>query len=288
MNKRSALVIGVTGKVGAALAESLVEDGWKVCGAARLSDESRRAPLESAGIEVIRYDVTTGDPRTLPDVDVLFLEIWDPARPDLIWPINYYGVGRVVERYAGVADIVNGCTINVYGAGATAPDEDSPLQPDSEYGRSRVAQEQLISYFAHRSGKGAIHVRYAHSNTAEAGAVRRMAEKVLAGESLGSNPDALTQVISLEDFVRVTKLSADRVSNPPTAVNCCHPCVWTQRELAEAIRERLGKGEVVFDRDRGGLEGSVYADVSRMVEWFGEPTVSVETLIGRAVADLLG
>ena len=288
MNKRSALVIGVTGKVGAALAESLVEDGWKVCGAARLSDESRRAPLESAGIEVIRYDVTTGDPRTLPDVDVLFLEIWDPARPDLIWPINYYGVGRVVERYAGVADIVNGCTINVYGAGPEAPSEDSPLRPDGEYGRSRVAQEQLISYFAHRSGKGAIHVRYAHSNTAEAGAVRRMAEKVLAGESLGASPDARTQVIALEDFVRVTKLSADRVARPPAAVNCCHPRVWTQRELADTIRDCLGKGEVVFDKDQGGLEGSVYADVSRMVEWFGEPTVSVEKLIDRAVADLLG
>jgi len=114
-----------------------------------------------------------------------------------------------------------------------------------------------------------------------------MAETILAGKSLGPNPDSRTQVIALEDFVRVTRLAAERVTCPPTAVNCCHPKVWTQRELANAICDCLGRGKVIFDREPGGLEDSAYADASRMVEWFGEPTVPLETLIERAVRDLL-
>jgi hypothetical protein len=127
-------------------------------------------------------------------------------------------------------------------------------------------------------------VRYAHANTAERGVVRRMTDSILKGDSLGDTPDARTQVIGLEDFVRVTQGCADRVTCPPTAVNCCHPRVWTRRELAEAIHERLGTGQVVFDRDSGGKDQSAYADAGRMVQWFGEPVVPPETLIAR-VAD---
>ncbi|MDP6776041.1 MAG: NAD-dependent epimerase/dehydratase family protein [Candidatus Latescibacteria bacterium] len=288
MSGKTALVLGATGKVGVALTTSLIEDGWKVHGAARASDEARCRAYESTGASLIRYDVTTGDPSVLPDVDVLFLEVWDPKQPDLIWPINFHGVGRVVERYAGIADVVNGCTIGLYGSSADPSSEDTPPRPDTDYGRSRYAQERLIDYFCQRGGKRGIHVRYAHANWAEYGVVRRTAEAVAEGGSLGTNPDAKIQVIGYEDFVRVTHLSVTRLSDPPTCVNCCHPRVWTQRGLAEALHERLGRGEVVFDRETGGEEQSVYADVSRMVEWFGEPTVSVEMVLERVVEAVAG
>ena len=286
--KRKALVLGATGMVGRPLAESLVESGWSVIGAARLSDPEVAQGLAQRGVAVLRFEATTDDPADLPDVDAVFLEVWDPSDASLTWPINFHGVGRVVERYAGAASIVNGSTINVYGDKPEAGREGDLCRPTSDYGASRLAQEHLIDYFCTRAGSKVINVRYAHSNTARRGMVRRLAETVRSSGSLGSNPDARLQVIALEDFVRVTRLALDRAASPSVAVNCCHPRVWTCRELAEELRRRLGRGAVVFDRDSGGAEHSAYADASRMVEWFGPPTVGIDTLIDRVINDMKG
>jgi nucleoside-diphosphate-sugar epimerase len=287
MAERKAMVIGTTGVVGSAVAEALLDGGWHVGGVARRTDVPAGEALAAKGATLRAFDVTRDDPADLPDADVLFLEIWDPTDEALIWPVNFYGVGRVVERYAGTADIVNGCTINVYGDSPHAPGEDAPCRPTSEYGRSRYAQERLIDYFCHRSGSKGIHVRYAHSNSAARGVVRRFAEKIIRGESLGPDPDARIQVIALEDFVRVTLGGLDHLASPPAVVNCCHPRVWTRRELADEIQERLGSGEVRFDRETGGEENSAYADVNRMLEWFGPPRVPLDTLLSRVVDAVL-
>jgi nucleoside-diphosphate-sugar epimerase len=286
--KKRALVLGATGMVGEALARALLNEDWKVHGAARHTDEGKGKQLTRMGVELTRFDVTKDDPAELPEVNALFLEIWDPSRDDLIWPINFYGVGRVVERYAGAATIINGCTINVYGDGPEQPSEDSFCRPTSIYGQSRFAQEKLIDYFCLKSGSKGIHVRYAHANTAKRGRVRTMAEAIQRGASLGPDPDAKIQVISLEDFVRVTIGALEHAACPPTAVNCCHPRVWTMRELAEEIHRRLGEGKVVFDRHSGGIENSAYADATRMLAWFGEPAASLDTILDRVIADIKG
>lgn len=281
--EKTALIVGVTGRIGNALAKSLALDGWRVYGAARFGDPDAAQRIAAAGIEPIRFDVLQDDPAELPDVAVVFLEIWSPGQPDLMWDINFFGVGRVVERYAGIADIVNGSTINVYGDGPDPADEDTPLRPTGEYGRSRQAQENLINYFCWRGGKKGIHLRYAHANSADAGIVRRMADAIRAEKSLGPNPDAIVQVIALEDVVRMTKTAVAHAACPPVAVNCCHPRLWSQRQLAQEIQRRLGQGKVIFDRESGGIEDSAYADGSRMLAWFGEPQVSLETIFERAV-----
>lgn len=282
---KHAFILGISGKVGEALALYLKERDWNVSGAARFSDPGKKERLEAGGIEAIPFDVTRDDPANLPSADVVFLEIWDPAKPEQIWPINFYGVGKVVERYAGEADFVNGCTINVYGNDSSQPSEESPCRPTNEYGRSRYSQERLTDFFCHRSGSRGIHVRYAHANTAGSGILRRFADSIAAGRSLGADPDGRLQVIGLEDFVRVTAEAAGRVENPPAVVNCCHPRVWTKRELAETIRDRLGRGRVLFDAPSGGEDQSAYARADRMLEWFGPPQVPLDQLIGRVVAE---
>lgn len=278
---KKAMILGVSGMVGEALAMRLLAQGWAISGAARFSNPDTEHRLRAAGMETYRFDVTRDDPSALPDAEVVFLEIWDPSRPDLIWPINFYGVGRVVERYAGSADFVNGSTINVYGNAPEPSSEETPCRPDSDYGRSRYAQERLIDYFCHRSGSRCIHVRYAHANSPSRGLLRRFAETILAEKSLGNNPDALVQVIGLEDFVRVTAAAVTKLANPPALVNCCHPKIWTQRALADELTANLGRGRVVFDAREGGRENSACATADRMVEWFGAPEVDVQEVIRR-------
>lgn len=289
---RTALVLGASGMVGEPLARALLADGWQVHGAARFRDDASRETLEGEGVRTHRFDVLHDDPRVLPDVETLFLEIWDPrTRPlddaKFVWALNYFGVGRVVERYAGVADIVNGCTINVYGDNAEPASELTPCRPTSEYGHARCAQERLIDYFCVRGVRRGIHVRYAHANAGRRGVLWKMGMSIARGESLGPHPDSRIQVIALEDFVRVTKEAAARVATPPAVVNCCHPRVWSIRELAEALHAQLKCGTVRFDRPSGGLEHSAYACTERMIEWFGEPRVAVEELLARSAREVL-
>ncbi len=287
MSQQRALVLGVTGRIGSRLAKSLIDEGWDVHGAARMSVEPAGRELDLYGITTHQFEVTTDDPETLPDVDTLFLEIWDKSKPELNWEINYYGVGRVVQRYAGEADIVNGSTMSVYGRSPVPRSESTPCRPDRDYGRSRYAIEKLIDYFLYHFDKRGIHIRYAHANSARHGVIRHMAESILAGRSLGPNPDQKIQVIGYEDFVRVTLGAVEYLDNPANLVNCCHPEVFTKRDLAEAIHGKMQRGEVRFDRESGGAEESIHGDPGRMIEWFGEPTIPVDTLIQRVANDLL-
>lgn len=285
MSYSSALVLGGTGRIGRRLARELHGRGWTVYAAARMSDPGRRSELEDRGVTPVEYDVLESDPETLPDVDVLFLEIWDPEF-EWQWALNYHGVGRVVERYAGTADIVNGSTMEVYGRRADLSHETTPCRPTSPYGRSRYALERLVDYFCDRSDSRSIHLRYAYANSTRHGVIRQIAEDVLEGRSLGADPDARMQMIAYEDVVRTTRLAMEEVASPSRAVNVCHPRVWRKHELARAIRDRLGRGEVVFDEEEGGTDRSFAGVTVRMQSLFGPPEIEVQRLIDRVAEDL--
>ena len=275
---RRCLVLGA-GHVGGRLCRRLREAGYPVAAAARFSRSDTREELAGLGVRAHRFDITRDDPAALPEADLVFLEIWDPTRPELIWPINFFGVGRVVARYAGLADFVNGSTAGLYDPAAETPQKETDLpRPVGEYALSRFAQEKLIDFFCAEHGSRAVHLRYAHANAEDAGVILHLARKILKGESVGSGEDRI-QVIGMEDFVRCTAAAADLVSNPPRVINICHPRVWTMRELGQRIRQELGRGEVVTE-DAPAAEKTMW-DASLMIEEFGPPQEDIEELIGR-------
>lgn len=288
--RRRCLVLGATGMVGRPLCEAMAAEGWEVFGAARFSGDVTEDDLKAAGIEPVCFDVFESDPANLPDVELVFQEVWDPrhlteaetADADEIWNLNFHAVGRVVQRYAGMADVVNGSTCSIYGSGDREPmtEADTPL-PDTEYALSRIAQEELINFLLNPTGCRALHLRYMHGNDERRGLIRRIAETVAKGESLGDAPDKRVQVIGLKDFVRCTATGPKVLANPSQIINVVHPRVWTMRELAERIHQALGRGDVVFDVERGGAEQSLTADPARMIEMFGEPQEDLDDLIER-------
>jgi len=286
MSDRSALVLGASGVVGMPLCQSIINEGWQVFGAARFGDAAKKQQLEAMGVETVVFDLTQEDAGVLPDVDVVFLEVWDrnqysaDDQTQAVYHLNYTSIGRVVARYAGKADIVNGSTITLYGPRGDRPsiETDSP-RPHNDYAIARHAQELLIDFLCHEAGSRAVHLRYCRSNTANFGVIRHAADAVLAGRSLGTNPDEHTQVISLDDFVRCTVQAALHIDDMPGAVNIVHPTIWTNRSLAQELQKRMGKGEVVFSRETGGAEHSVWADPALMIQTFGTPTVDLDRLI---------
>jgi nucleoside-diphosphate-sugar epimerase len=295
MSSRSALVLGASGVIGTPLSIGLVEAGWQVVGAARFGDATKRAHLDAHGVKTQRYDLTREDPAQLPDVDVVFFEVWDRSQIsknayDEIFALNYDAVGRVCARYAGVAHIVNGSTISLYGASAEhMPCEADAPRPDTDYGLARIAQEKLFDFLCAQAGHSRVcHLRYCRSNTPQFGTIRRFADMVLAGRSLGRNPDERTQVIALADFLRCTLLAGEWITDAPErlpgAVNIVHPRVWTVRELAERLHADMQRGSVTFERESGGSERSVWADPALMIDTFGRPTVDIDELVTAAAA----
>ncbi len=285
----SALVLGA-GRIGRRLCETLRQRGLTVHAAARFSDPATRHELAGLGVNTITYDARESDPATLPDVPLLFLELWAPTEHGLpdgrerIWSLNYHAIGRVAARYAGAADIINGCSGNVYGTHPEPRAEDDLQRPNDEYGLARFAQEKLLDFLCDERGSRLVHLRYYHANTPESGQIRRTAELIKAGESLGPNPDERVQVIAMDDFIRCTVAAAERRHEMPRAVNVCHPRLWTRRELAQRIHQALGQGQVRFDRDAGGREHSTTGDTSLMLKLFGQPQGDLETLIDDVAA----
>jgi len=287
------LVAGASGEVGSRLCHALRERGDEVHGAARFSDPRRAQALEADGVQLHRFDVRRDDPRELPEVDLLFLELWKPAHlldaerqdPADVWDLNYHAIGRLVARYAGTADVINGSTGSVYGPRADRPSREDDLpRPDSHYALARFAQEQLIGFLCDEAGSKCAQLRYFIGNSPSSGVLPRMARSIAAGESLGPDPDRRLQVIAIEDFARCTLAVADKLTPEPFCCNVCHPQVWTMRELAERLQSELGRGGVRFERENGGGDGSVCGDTERMRAEFGEPVVALDELIARICA----
>lgn len=147
---RRVLVTGATGAVGPALVAQLLAHGDTV------QVLARTAPALPPTVSVLRGDIL--DPgalaRAVAGVEIVFhlaakLHVNDPA-PLLqaeYQRVNVEGTRLVAEaaRAAGVARLVLFSTINVYGPtpAGTTWNEQTPLQPDTLYARTKAEAEQV-------------------------------------------------------------------------------------------------------------------------------------------------
>merc|ERR1711924_293560 len=137
----------------------------------------------------------------------------------------------------GAADFVNGSTGSVYGPRGDRPSKETDFPcPDTEYGRARMAQEQMIENLAREAGGSrVIHLRYFYGVRMGGGVVQTMAKDMMDGIALGDTPDKLLQIIGVSDLVRCTLNAPQFAAMPAEVVNVCHPEVWSMKELAERV-----------------------------------------------------
>jgi UDP-glucose 4-epimerase len=182
------LVTGGAGFVGSHLCEHLVADNDVV-----VVDDLSNGDRDwlPAGVEFIEGDLTDTDvvARALTtDVDLVFhlAADKDAARDDIDqYRVNNALTETVVERMAevGVSNIAFTSSSTVYGeAPRPTPEDYAPLEPISIYGASKLAEEGLLSVYAHSHDFTVWAFRFANivGPRLQPAGIRRLPTKTLA------------------------------------------------------------------------------------------------------------
>ena len=169
LTDRRVLVTGGAGFVGSHLADRLVDDNEVV-----VVDDCSNGRVEWVpdAAEFVQDDCT--DPAVVadlltPDVDVVFhfaaAKAVDADEPRRQFEANSAMTYNVLERMAdvGVDHLAYTSSSTVYGeAPRPTPEDYAPLEPISAYAASKLAEESLISTYAHSHGIQAWVYRFAN------------------------------------------------------------------------------------------------------------------------------
>jgi dTDP-glucose 4,6-dehydratase len=154
------LILGGDGFVGRHLAADLLRLGQEVV----IADTVKSALDIYDRVPFIRLDITDQSSFAVlplaPD-DVVYnlaARMLSPitpraARRDFFWPVNYQGVERILAHMEanGCRQLVHFTTDMVYGRVSSTPQtEAAPLAPLGEYGRSKLASEELCRRYHNR------------------------------------------------------------------------------------------------------------------------------------------
>lgn len=198
MGGRLAVVTGAQGFIGRHVTLGLRDQGWTVVGVDRLAPAEDQVPVGSVRQE--QCDVTSRRFGRLvmnwsPDLLVhlaaqssLAAMQRDPAGA---LRDNVIGTAAVLEacQRAAVPRLVFASSAAVYGRSSVLPvTEDSPLQPSSAYGWSKLAGEQLIARASANAGLSAAILRFGNvygpgqENKDDPGVVSRWLGLLLSGQ----------------------------------------------------------------------------------------------------------
>ena len=148
------IIFGGDGFVGRYLARDLIARGEKVL----VADVQKSDLSHYAKAKFTHCDVTDAEQVYAVDIkpdDMVYnmaAKMLSPLqvrakRYDFFWPVNYYGAGHIMTAIdrAGANRLVQFTTDMIYGHTVSAPpqDEDQPVKPLGEYGKSKAATEEI-------------------------------------------------------------------------------------------------------------------------------------------------
>ena len=242
---RSALVTGGAGFFGRHLVAALVQEGWAV----RSLD---LAPSTEPGVDSIVADVTDAGAvaRACAGVEVVFsLAALLPQRrapAARMREVNVGGTANALRaaREAGVRAFVLLSSAEVYGVPASTPcPEGSPKQPNGEYGRNKLAAEDL----AREAVAAGLHVVILRPPTIVGPGMpepllNRFLDDARRGRPLVVIGRGATrvQMIAPSDAVAACLGALEVPEASGDAFNIGSEDVPTQREMAEQVRTRIG------------------------------------------------
>lgn len=210
MNKRieSVLIVGF-GYLGQYVAAEFRKANADVKLLGTIRRPERRQALESLGVEPIVYDVLTGDPKSLPQVDVVVYCVgFDRTAGIPIRRVYVEGAERTVSNMPKPGKLIYISSTGVFGDPKGAwVDESTPTEPVDDSGKACLAAEHCLIEISKKRRFELVVLRLAGIY----GPGRLMnAESLRAGKPIAANPDAHVNLIHVEDAAQVVRLAAEK------------------------------------------------------------------------------
>ncbi|MFB6107804.1 MAG: NAD-dependent epimerase/dehydratase family protein [Haloplanus sp.] len=303
LTDRRVVVTGGAGLIGSHLAERLVADNDVVVADDCSKGEADRVPDDA---ELVVADVT--DPADVaevltPDVDAVFhLAAYTDtnyADPRQLFEENTEMTYNVLERAveAGVEHVAFTSSSTVYGeAPRPTPEDYAPLEPISEYGASKLADEGLVSTYAHSHGLTAWTFRFANivGPYQRGNVVPDFIEKLLA------DPETLTilgdgrqekSYLHVEDCVDAICHVVEHADRDLNTYNLGSRTTTSVNRIADVVSEEMGLDPdyeyTGGDRGWTGDVPKMRLSVEKLSALGWEPPESSDDAVRRATRQLL-
>jgi UDP-glucose 4-epimerase len=284
MERPKVVVTGGAGFIGSHMVDALVEEA-DVVAVDNLS-AGRKENLEAAlnaGATFRRHDLLRGDLGPLfRGADLVYHLAANPdvrLGPEGTKPVfdeNIVATYRVLEacRAAKVPKVVFTSTSTVYGEATTVPtpEDYAPLEPISIYGASKLADEALLSSYAHTFGIRAVIFRLANVVGGRSGHgvvvdfVRKLARDPRRLEILGSDPGTAKSYVHIDDTIEGIAAGVRAAEAPVSVYNLGSEDTMTVRSLADAVCEALGLTGVEYHWTGGAGGGRGWAGDVRVMQ----------------------
>lgn len=284
MTRPKIVITGGAGFIGSHMADALIGESDVVI--IDHMKSGKRANLQramTAGATLRKHDILRGDLRPMfRRADVVY---HFAANPDVrlgragtkpLIDQNIVVTHRVLEacRAEKVPKIVFTSTSTIYGEATVVPtpEDYAPLEPISVYGASKLADEALLSAYAHTFGIQAIMFRMANVVGSRSGHgvvvdfVRKLARDPKRLEILGSEPGTAKSYVHVDDVVSGIAAGVRAAEDPVAVYNVGSDDTITVRSLADAICDEMGLEGVEYEWTGGAGGGRGWAGDVRVMQ----------------------
>jgi nucleoside-diphosphate-sugar epimerase len=279
------MVLGVGGKMGPTLARMAkrAAPGKRVIGVARFSEAGLREQLERHGVECIAADLLSRDALAqLPDVpNIVYMagrKFGSTGSEWLTWAMNAHVPALVAERFPAsrlvafsTACVYPFVDVNGHGAKEDVP----PTAPPGEYANSCVARERMFEHFSHAQSTPGRLIRLSYAIDMRYGVLHDVAQKILHREPIDLAM-GYANVIWQGEANDWTLRSLAHCTTPTSPLNLSGPKVRI-RDVAAMLGKALDVEPVLTGTE---APTSWLIDSSEAYRLFGEPRVSLETMVG--------
>lgn len=239
------LVIGGSGFIGTRLVEQLQGGGHTVVNY-DLRQSSRYPELTQLG-DVRETAGIVEAARGCEAIVLLAAEHRDDVRPlSLYEEVNVQGAARVTEaaQALGIRRIVFTSSVALYGLGKQSPSEQTAPEPFNEYGRTKLAAEQVLTTWAEADPQRSLFVVRPSVVFGEGnrGNVYTLARQIAGNRFLFVGPGRNRKSMSYVGNIAAYLASGLSAETGISITNYADKPDLTTRELVSTIRRELGKG----------------------------------------------
>jgi nucleoside-diphosphate-sugar epimerase len=282
------LILGAGGKMGPTLAvlarraAEAAKHPLDVIAVSRFSDERSRQWLETRGVKTVSCDLLDEKAvATLPDapnlVYLVGLKFGTAQNPGATWAMNTLVPARVVERYPR-SRIVALSTGNVYPMSEVSRGgsrETDALTPLGEYANAAVGRERIFQFCSSRHGTLVTVLRLFYALELRYGVLADIARMVHTGQPIplaNGSFNCIWQGDANEMVLRALGLC----TSPPAVFNLCRPEIFSVREAATRLGERLARAPI-FERTEAAT--ALLGNAGKITKVMGKPAIPLETMV---------